>query len=69
VKIVTKKLHSKNKGRKLANNAEKQFMLRKDQKKLLEYYDALSGKDRKDVSKFMRMISGLHLKIIEKKRR
>jgi len=65
---MTKKPNSKNQGRKLANNAEKQAMLRKDQKKLLEYYDALSGKDRKDVLKFIRMISGLHLKIIEKKR-
>lgn len=31
--------------------------LRKDQEQLLEYYAAMPAKDRKDVLKFMKMIS------------
>lgn len=46
------------KDRKSTIQVKKQPALSKDQEQLLQYYIALSPKDRKDALKFMKMISG-----------
>lgn len=48
--------NSKNK--KSTIKVKKQSALSKDQERLLQYYAALSAKDRKDALRFMKMIAG-----------